>query len=225
MNTLFQTVPSACNVLSITVKDSCNKWQLWLQPPPLAWRCNKFTYFVLIFFLHIVPLFFHLFSHFFDHRRNCHPVADRRCCQPPLLLSVALAWGHPISHEHVNVYTRTAILCLHCPHPHSNPSPPPPFAYSQPHFKSDIRNEQPTNQRRLELILPTIADDPAEPSASRQRQAKISRSSPVSLVASSRDRVRQLHLICRRVLVAIRISDRVCVCVREQEQKNRKRDS
>lgn len=194
-----------------------------MQPPPLAWRCNKYTCFALVFFLRTVLLFFlPLFSHFFDHRRNCHlvavavVVAGPRCCCCPL----PSLGCPPISHEHVNVYTRTAILCLRCPHPHANPSPPQPRRIVSPISKviyelSSRLTVRPTNDV-LSLSCrrsPTIG---AEPSASRQWQAEISRSSPVSLVASSRDRVRQLHLICRPSS-----ESRVC----EQEKKNRKRDS
>lgn len=90
---------------TIVIKDSCNKWQsclflFFLHPPPINEVLLRYV------FLFTPSLSFSLSS-----------LTVATVTRSPIVVVVVVARyprtrGHPISHEHVNVYTRTAILCL-----------------------------------------------------------------------------------------------------------------
>lgn len=83
------------------------------------------------------------------------PLVSRRQSSPPPPFSIPL-WGQLISHEHVNIYTRTTAIFMFAPAEYCCPTPPAPAPapLQNPHHPQVTAND-PTNHR-LQLIA-TIA--------------------------------------------------------------------
>jgi len=73
------------------------------------------------------------------------PLVSRRQSSPPPPFSIPL-WGQLISHEHVNIYTRTAAIFMFAPAEYCCPTPP---ALLLPHSKI------PTTPKSQQTIQPT----------------------------------------------------------------------
>lgn len=104
------------------------------------------------------------------------PLVSRRQSSPPPPFSIPL-WGQLISHEHVNIYTRTAAIFMFAPAEYCCPLPLPlPLPHSkipttpksqqtiQPTTVFSLSPRSPRNPTIAELVLGNQTSDPQDQS-------------------------------------------------------------